>query len=114
MFSLYKHIEQLAKEHGIKNVSELCRLADIPRSTMSELNMGRSKTLSPRTAEKFASVLGVSVDEVFGTERTFSDEDLKQALFEYEATDEMLEEVKRFAKFVESRKADAGGGPQQH
>ena len=68
MEDLYKHIEKLGKEHGYKNITALCKAAGVPRSTMSELNSGRSKDLSKPNAQKFADTLGITLDEVYGEE----------------------------------------------
>ena len=68
MEDLYKHIESLGKEHGYKNMTVLCKAAGVPRSTMSELNNGRSKDLSKPNAQKLADILGVTLDEVYGEE----------------------------------------------
>lgn len=68
MEDLYKHIESLGREHGYKNMTVLCKAAGVPRSTMSELNNGRSKDLSKPNAQKFADILGVTLDEVYGEE----------------------------------------------
>lgn len=68
MEDLYKHIESLGKEHGYKNMTVLCKAAGVPRSTMSELNNGRSKDLSKPNAQKFADILGITLDEVYGEE----------------------------------------------
>lgn len=68
MEDLYKHIESLGKEHGYKNMTVLCKAAGVPRSTMSELNNGRSKDLSKPNAQKFADILVVTLDEVYGEE----------------------------------------------
>lgn len=107
MFNLYSHIEALGKEHGFPNVHQLCAAAGVPRSIMTELHKGRAQSISNRTAQKFADLLGVSVDVVLGRGSAISDEQLKQALFNGSdnITDEMLEEVKRFAEFVKSRNA---------
>ena len=59
MEDLYKHIESLGKEHGYKNMTVLCKAAGVPRSTMSELNNGRSKDLSKPNAQKFADILAL-------------------------------------------------------
>lgn len=114
MEDLYKHIESLGKEHGYKNMTVLCKAAGVPRSTMSELNNGRSKDLSKPNAQKFADILGVTLDEVYGTEtknaptdgeREISDDDIKFALFggDGDITDAMYNEVKRFAQMVKLR-----------
>ena len=115
MEDLYKHIEGLGREHGYKNMTVLCKAAGVPRSTMSELNNGRSKDLSKPNAQKFADILGITLDEVYGEEtkkaptpegeRKVSDDDIKFALFggDGEITDAMYDEVKRFAQMVKLR-----------
>lgn len=116
MEDLYKHIESLGKEHGYKNMTVLCKAAGVPRSTMSELNNGRSKDLSKPNAQKFADILGVTLDEVYGEEtkkvptqegeRKISDADIKFALWgdSRDIDDEDLEDVRRYAAFVAERK----------
>ena len=115
MEDLYKHIEGLGRKHGYKNMTVLCKAAGVPRSTMSELNNGRSKDLSKPNAQKFADILGITLDEVYGEdtkkaptnegERTVSDDDIKFALFggDGDSTDAMYDEVKRFAQMVKLR-----------
>ena len=115
MEDLYKHIEGLGRKHGYKNMTVLCKAAGVPRSTMSELNNGRSKDLSKPNAQKFAEILGITLDEVYGEdtkkaptnegERTVSDDDIKFALFggDGDITDAMYDEVKRFAQMVKLR-----------
>lgn len=66
MGNLYSRIEELGKAHGYKTITALCRAADVPRATMTELKMGRSKDLSKPNAQKFANVLGISLDEIYG------------------------------------------------
>ena len=66
VFDLYKHIEDLGKAHGYKNMTALCAAAGVPRSNMSELKMGRSATINAPTAQKFAALLHVSLDAVYG------------------------------------------------
>lgn len=114
MEDLYSRIERLGKEHGFKNMTALCKAAGVPRTTMSELNKGRSKDLSKPNAQKFANVLNISLGEIYGEEpkkaptdgeRAVSDDDIKFALFggDGEITDAMYEEVKRFAQMVKLR-----------
>lgn len=68
MEDLYRRIERMGKERGFKNMTALCKAAGVPRTTMSELNSGRSKDLSKPNAQKFANVLGVSLGEIYGEE----------------------------------------------
>ena len=58
MADMYSKIEQLCKENNT-NITAMCRLLDISRSTLSELKAGRTKTLS-------ASYFHVSVDYLLG------------------------------------------------
>lgn len=112
MEDLYKHIESLGREHGYKNMTVLCKAAGVPRSTMSELNNGRSKDLSKPNAQKFADILGVTLDEVYGEEtkkaptqegeRQISNDDIKFALWgTREIDDDVLDRVRQFAKFAQ-------------
>lgn len=113
MDNLYDHIDQLAKERGFKNMTQLCREAGVPRATMTELKMGRSQDISKPNAQKLATALGVSLDAIYGNEkkdtsasrRPVSDEDIKFALFggDGEITDAMYDEVLRFAAYVKQR-----------
>lgn len=68
MSVLYDHIEKLARAHGYKNITVFCAKAGVPRATMTELKMNRSKDLSKPTAQKFADLLGVSLEEIYGAE----------------------------------------------
>lgn len=68
MFDLYVHVEMLGKRAGYKNMTELCKAAGVPRSTMTELKKGRSRSMSIETAQKFAELLGVPLETIYGTE----------------------------------------------
>lgn len=118
MGSLYEHIEQLGKDGGYKNMTVLCKAAGVPRTTMSELNSGRSKDLSKPNAQKFADLLGLPLDCIYGIEqkqkpptltkkdeREVSDDDIKFALFgDKTIDDETYESVKNFARFAAEQK----------
>ena len=120
MGDLYKHIERLGREHGFKNMTALCKAAGVPRTTMSELNSGRSKDLSKPNAQKFANVLGMSLGEIYGEEtkapptsdgeREITDRDIKAAFFRgVDMTDEEMEDAwkdaQEYAKFkIEQRR----------
>ena len=73
----------------------------------------RRQTVKAETAARLANYFGVTVDYLLGKETCSVKDDgsalqkeLKFALFGADATDEQLEEVKQFAKFVKER--DAG------
>ena len=68
MSDLYNRINLLCKERGT-NITALCKKANVGRATLSELNAGRTKTLTLETAGKLAATLGVSVDELMGVKQ---------------------------------------------
>lgn len=125
MNDLYSHIEQLGKERGYKNMTVLCKSAGVPRSTMSELNNGRSSDLSKPNAQKFAMLLGVSLDDIYdiyGEQKeqpsVNDDEELEKLLEMYRTRPECrmlfsladgatVEDVKKAAAIIEAlRKVD--------
>ena len=116
MDSLHDRISKLCEE---KNISKyrLCKDIGIQPSIMTDLKSGRKKGLSAGVANKIAEYFCVSVGYLLGTEartekapsgvdgRSVSDDDIKFALFGGggEITDEMYDEVKRFAHMVKLR-----------
>jgi len=78
----------------------------VARANLSDLKMGRLKSLSAATLAKIAGYFGVSVEYLLGNENCISEEDrLKVALFGggEEVTDEMWNEVKRYAMYLKER-----------
>ena len=68
MSELYNLIESLCKGHGT-NITAMCKAAGVSRAPLTELNMGRTKTLSSATLTKIATYFGVSVDYLLGNEQ---------------------------------------------
>lgn len=101
-------LEGLLHEKGI-TTSKM--LADLGMNKSSVLNWKTRGTVpSGATLQKIADYFGVSVDYLLGkTEQkekspSVSDEEIKFALFGGgEITDEMWEEVKRYAEFVKQK-----------
>lgn len=58
--NMYEKIAQLCDEKGIKPAG-LCKSTGIPKSTLSELKQGRTKTLSTQTLSKIAQYFNVSL-----------------------------------------------------
>lgn len=105
---------------------ELCHKKGVS-PTRATVEIGLSRTIGTKwkttgatpqgeTLSKIADYFGVSVDYLLGNEpkektpaepgeRTVSDEDIMFALFNGadDITDEMFEEVKRFAQFIQER-----------
>ena len=111
MLSLYENLTKFAKRSGFATLSDLCDTAGVSRQTMTELKKGRTKKLSAKTAEKLCAVLHISLDELYGLEKqepVVSEDDIKFALFggDSDITDEMYDEVKKFAQFVKAREKE--------
>lgn len=114
MGTLYNNIMALCDQRGIKG-GKLCADIGISKGLLTDLKMGRRTGVSAVTAQKIASYFDVSVGYLLGEEnekaptengeRSVSDEEIKFALFggDGEITDEMYDEVKRFAEFVKQR-----------
>ncbi len=106
--NLYARIEGLCKEEGI-TITEMCRQTEITRAKLSDLKMGRSRSLAAPTLSKIAGYFGVSVDYLLGEEgkreKVTTEHDIKVALFggAEEVTDEMWAEVKNFVAFVKQK-----------
>lgn len=95
--NMYEKILQLCNEKGIKPAT-LCKAAGIPKSTLSELKQGRTKTLSTQTLSKIAQYFNVSLgyfDETFDPVEDTRDDIFKKRklLFDMSkrATEEQLD-----------------------
>ena len=114
MGTLYENILALCDSRGIKG-GKMCTDLGISKGLLTDLKMGRRTGVSAATAQKIAAYFGVTVGYLLGEEtenapagdgkRAVTDEDIKFALFggDGEITDEMYEEVKRFAAYIKQR-----------
>ena len=100
----YAKIKELCKERGI-NITNLCTECEIPRSTLSDFSCGRTKSLSFETLSKISDYFGVSIDFLTGRDTQSDENAAKVALFGggTVVTDEMWNEVKRFADYIKER-----------
>lgn len=117
MSDLYNRIEELCRTHN-ETITTMCKESGASRASLSDLKVGRKQSLSTETLSKIAAHFGVSVDYLLGKEnknaptvsgeRAVSDDEIKFALFggSGDITDEMYEEVRKFAAFVKQREAD--------
>lgn len=67
MSSLYERIQQLCQAKDIRP-GRLCHELGLSRGLMTDLKMGRKKSVTAETAQKIASYLGVSVGYLLGQE----------------------------------------------
>ena len=69
MGSLYERIQSLCKSKGIRP-GRLCDDLQLSRGLITDLKMGRKKSLNAQTAQKIATYFGVSVGYLLGQEDT--------------------------------------------
>ncbi len=67
MNSLYETIQALCQRDGIRP-GRLCDALNLSRGLMTDLKMGRKKSISAETAQKIAAFFGVSVGYLLGQE----------------------------------------------
>lgn len=105
----------LAKEKGISQAF-ICSKLGLSRTYLSDVRNGKAR-LSEERISAIADLLNTTPEYLKGEtdvkektpagtgERTISDEDIMFALFNGadDITDEMFEEVKRFAQFIQER-----------
>lgn len=68
MLELYNRISELAAQKHL-SLNALAKVAEVPASAFYDLKSGRIKDLSRKTAEKIATALDVSVEELYGTKK---------------------------------------------
>ena len=111
MDNLFTRIESLCTEKNIRP-GRLCDELGLSRSLMTDLKMGRKKTVNAETAQKIAGFFGVSVGFLLGQseeENTQTDllDQVDIAFYgEYkELTDEDKETVRDMVRIMRERRA---------
>lgn len=72
MDNLYEVIEKLCAQKGIRP-GHLCNELGLSRGLMTDLKMGRKKSVSAQTAQKIAAYFGVSVGYLLGEQAESGD-----------------------------------------
>lgn len=109
MSILYERLKQLCEEKGINGAILCDEIGYKSHSLLTELKSGRKKTITAEVASDIANYFGVSVDYILGkTDNkgvSATDNDIKFALFggDGEITDEMYNDVKKFAQFIKEK-----------
>ena len=67
MENLYTRIEALCSERNIRP-GRLCNDLGLSRGLVTDLKMGRKKSLNAETAQKIAAYFGISVGQLLGQE----------------------------------------------
>lgn len=100
MGTLYERITALCKERGITG-GKLCTELQMSKGTLTDLKMGRQKSLSAEKAQKIASYFNVSVGYLLG------EEDIKKEQpSEYEGLSDQHKALIEFAMSVPDDKAE--------
>ena len=111
----FDRLKKLCDEKGISTY-KACTDIGLNRAAVAKWKNGSIPSGS--TAAKLADYFGVTTDYLLGKEnektptksgeRSVSDDDIKFALFggDSEITDEMYDEVKRFAAYIKQREAN--------
>ncbi len=69
MDNLYESIESLCNQRGIRP-GRLCNDLGLSRGLITDLKMGRKKSVSAETAQKIAAYFGISVGQLLGQENS--------------------------------------------
>lgn len=93
MENLYQRIEELCTQRGIRP-GRLCNDLGLSRGLVTDLKMGRKKSVNADTAQKIASYFGISVGQLLGQEESSDLLDQVDVAF-YGDFKELNEEEKR-------------------
>ena len=106
MESLFDRIQSLCEEKGIRP-GRLCNELGISRSLMTDLKMGRKKTVNAETAQKIAGFFGVSVGYLLGQDGDDLLDQVDVAFYgEYkELNEEDKETVRDMVRLMRERRA---------
>ena len=106
MDTLYKTIEKLCEGKGIRP-GRLCDDLKLSRGLMTDLKMGRKKSLSAQTAQKIATYFQVTVAQLLGQEELKPDilDEVDMAFYgEFkELTQEQKETVRDMVRLMRQR-----------
>ena len=108
MQSLYEVIENLCRQRDIRP-GQMCTELGLSRGLMTDLKMGRKKSVSAQTAQKIAAYFGVSVGYLLGDE-TQSPDILDQVDVAFygdfkELDEEQKEAVRDMVRLMRERRA---------
>ncbi len=106
MESLYERINWICEQQGIRP-GRMCNELGLSRGLMTDLKMGRKKTINAQTAQKIAGYLGVTVGHLLGEEGQDLLDQVDVAFYgEYkELSDEEKETVRDMVRLMRQRRA---------
>ena len=107
MGNLYEMIQNLCTQRGIRP-GRLCDETGLSRGLMTDLKMGRKKSVSAETAQKIAAYFGVSVGYLLGHDAAQTDilDEVDVAFYgEFKELDEEQKEtVRDMVRLMRSRR----------
>ena len=106
MENLFARIEALCEKKGIRP-GRLCDELGLSRSLMTDLKMGRKKTVNAETAQKIAGFFGVSVGYLLGQEESDVLDQVDVAFYGdfKELNEEEKETVRDMVRLMRERRA---------
>ena len=108
MGNLYETIQNLCNEKGVRP-GRMCDELGLSRGLMTDLKMGRKKSVNAQTAQKIASYLGVSVARLLGQEGGDVLDQVDVAFYGAynELTEEQRQTVRDMVQLMRARRDDA-------
>ena len=102
MANLYKRIDDLCKANGT-SITKMCKEIGISRSTLSELNSGRTKKLSADNLAKIANYFRIRVDVLIeeNTVKRSNDKIMNNILVLLEKKNKTIEELCKYLDISE-------------
>lgn len=106
MENLFARIEALCEKKGIRP-GRLCDELGLSRGLMTDLKMGRKKTVNAETAQKIAGFFGVSVGYLLGQEESDVLDQVDVAFYGdfKELNEEEKETVRDMVRLMRERRA---------
>jgi len=102
MANLYETIQSLCRAKGIRP-GRMCSELGLSRGLMTDLKMGRKKTLNADTAQKIAAYLGTTVGVLLGSEDILDQVDVAFYGEYKELTEEQKETVRDMVRLMRAR-----------
>lgn len=102
MANLYETIQSLCQAKGIRP-GRMCSELGLSRGLMTDLKMGRKKTLNADTAQKIAAYLGTTVGALLGSEDVLDQVDVAFYGEYKELTEEQKETVRDMVRLMRAR-----------
>jgi len=106
MENLFARIQALCERKGIRP-GRLCDELGLSRGLMTDLKMGRKKTVNAETAQKIAGFFGVSVGHLLGQEQSDVLDQVDVAFYGdfKELNEEEKETVRDMVRLMRERRA---------